>query len=168
MASKPCTSSYRTATERASHPLGPILVRGAPSDRANVRKRAVLVAIACGVLLGVAAWLHPDERGFGTHTQLGIAACPNAADFPCPTCGMTTAFAYAVRGRMLSAIATQPAGGLFALGVMLVFAASVRSVCTGASVRINWYRVRPSAVAMSVIAVVLLAWGYKILMVRYG
>lgn len=173
MASNPWTSSDRATTDRntpnrAVHPLGPILDRSAPSERAKVRKRAALTAITCGMILGVAAWLRPDERGFGTHTQLGIAACPNAADFPCPTCGMTTAFAYAVRGRLLSAIAAQPAGGLFALGVMLILAASVRGMVTGASLRINWYRVPPSAVAISVVAMVLLAWGYKILIVRYG
>lgn len=168
MASNPWTSPNRASPNRAVHPLGPVLVRSGPSERSSVRKRAALVALLCGTLLGVAAWLHPDPRGYGTHTQLGIAPCPNADVFPCPTCGMTTAFAYAVRGRLLTAMATQPVGALCALGVIVLFVASVRGVWTGESWRINWCRVRPSAIAVSLIAIVLLAWGYKILMVRYG
>jgi hypothetical protein len=35
--------------------------------------------------------------------------------YPCPTCGMTTAFAHAVRGQLWRAFCAQPAGLLLAL-----------------------------------------------------
>ena len=54
----------------------------------------------------VAMWLRPDERGFGTHAQLGfLEPCGFMAwsGLPCPSCGMTTAWAHLVRGEWLLA-----------------------------------------------------------------
>jgi hypothetical protein len=66
--------------------------------------RGLLLVAAAGLagLLGLAKTLVPDPRGFGTHVQLGLRPCAFATmtGRPCPTCGMTTAFAWFVRGRM--------------------------------------------------------------------
>jgi hypothetical protein len=78
---------------------------------------AALVAALClGVLL-VAARLDPSAAGHGTHTQLGLPACGWALALgkPCPTCGMTTAFALAVRGRFVASFLAQPMGFLLAV-----------------------------------------------------
>jgi hypothetical protein len=78
----------------------------------------LLVAAASLVgLLGLAKTLKPDPRGFGTHTQLGLRPCVFATltRRPCPTCGMTTAFAWYTRGRIDRAWQANPAGCLFAL-----------------------------------------------------
>src|SRR4051794_7336480 len=62
-----------------------------------------LLAAALGVLavLGVARCLRPDPKGYGTHQQLGLLPCGFRAitGLGCPSCGMTTAFAWFVRGR---------------------------------------------------------------------
>ncbi len=43
------------------------------------------------VVLGVARWLEPDAKGYGTHQQLGLPPCSSILLFgsKCPACGMT-------------------------------------------------------------------------------
>ena len=75
----------------------------------------VAAAVLAGVL-GLARVLVPDSRGYGTHTQLGLRPCA-FADLTgrlCPTCGMTTAFAWFMRGRIDRSWRANPAGCLFA------------------------------------------------------
>ncbi|MCA9243485.1 MAG: DUF2752 domain-containing protein [Phycisphaerales bacterium] len=62
-------------------------------------------------------FLTPDARGWGTHHQLGMAPCGMLVrtGLPCPSCGMTTAFAYTVRFEWILAFLTQPAGLALAL-----------------------------------------------------
>lgn len=81
------------------------------------RAIASLVLLACIGILSLAAYLRPDARGYGTHQRLGLAPCGLLLQtgYPCPTCGMTTAFSYAVRGRFVSAFLAQPAGLVLAI-----------------------------------------------------
>jgi hypothetical protein len=130
----------------------------------RARVVAFVVLTACVVVLAVAARLTPDPAGFGTHQQLGSAPClmPVLTGYPCPTCGMTTAFAYAVRGRLGSAFHAQPTGLLIALGVALAGVASAGILAGGKTWRVNWYRVPPVRLAIIVLVVVLAGWAYKI------
>ena len=81
------------------------------------RRALVLAALGLVGVLGVARQLEPDPRGFGTHTQLGLAPCAFAlvTGHPCPTCGMTTSFAWFARGRFDRSWRANPAGSLLAL-----------------------------------------------------
>src|SRR4051794_36631374 len=91
-----------------------------PRERARLGRptRIALVVSALGLaaVLGVARWLEPDPRGFGTHTQLGLAPCAFAlvTGHRCPTCGMTTSFAWFARGRFDRAWRANPAGSVLA------------------------------------------------------
>jgi hypothetical protein len=83
--------------------------------------RATRAALAAGALalaaaLATAGRLAPDPRGYGTHEQLGLPPCAFRAltGRPCPNCGMTTAFAWSVRGRPDLAWRANPAGSLLA------------------------------------------------------
>ena len=93
-----------------------------PSLPAAARWFALLLSLGLLVLLGVAVALTPNERGFGTHQQLGFPQCTVLKLFHirCPTCGMTTAWAYTVRGRLWSA-AEANCGGLL-LAVLAIVA----------------------------------------------
>ena len=88
-------------TSSGHHPLG-------------WRMRGLLLVAAAGFagLLGLAKTLVPDPRGFGTHVQLGLRPCSFATMTGrlCPTCGMTTAFAWFVRGRVDRSWRANPAG----------------------------------------------------------
>lgn len=68
-------------------------------------------------LLALAASVHPDPRGYGTHEQLGLPPCAfkTLVKIPCPTCGGTTSFAHFVRGEWRSAFRANSAAFAFAL-----------------------------------------------------
>jgi hypothetical protein len=98
--------------------------------------------------------LHPDARGFGTHTQLGLPPCAFRAwtGLPCPTCGLTTSFAYMARLQLTSAFAAHPLGPLlFALTLSLLLCAlhgSVRAAQLGAT--FERLRIRGLAVIIAI------------------
>ena len=87
--------------------------------RLGWRTRGVLLVAVAGLagLLGLARTLVPDPRGYGTHLQLRLRPCAFATVTGrlCPTCGMTTAFAWFTRGRVDRAWRANPVGCLFAM-----------------------------------------------------
>jgi hypothetical protein len=149
----------------AGHPLGPLLCRVRHSKPVQVRVQAAVVLAGCTVLLGLAAWLRPDEHGVGTHRQLGLPPCSlvEYSGIPCPTCGMTTAFACTVRGRWSAAVLAQPFGFATALFSILCVPLSLAVLISGKAWRINWYRISPNRVVVGVLAFFVLAWGFKII-----
>lgn len=149
----------------AQHALGPLLFR--VHARRPVRARlmaAAVLAVSC-FFLGLAAWMEPDPRGLGTHQQLGLPPCSSMMllGYPCPTCGMTTAFSHAVRGRFFAAFGAQPAGFLLALVTAITAAASLSVVVSGRVWTVNWFRLSPTKLLIVVIAIVMGSWLYKLL-----
>lgn len=133
----------------------------------SARLWAVGVGVVACALLATAAWLTPDPSGLGTHRQLGLPPCNMVllTGLPCPTCGMTTAFAHMVRGRLISAVVVQPAGAVLALGVMAAAVASWGMAITGwgwcpPRDTASWFRL---FIGFGVIAA--LSWAYKIMAV---
>ncbi len=92
---------------------------GAEGARLGVSTRWTMLglALALTAVFAVARALEPSPQGFGTHTQLGLPACQFAlvTGHPCPSCGMTTAFAWFVRGRLGRSWGVNPAGMVLAL-----------------------------------------------------
>ncbi|HYE02522.1 MAG TPA: DUF2752 domain-containing protein [Phycisphaerales bacterium] len=88
-----------------------------------VRVYAGAVALACLGLLVMAGALDPSPAGHGTHEQLGLPPCGWALAYgrPCPTCGMTTAFAAAADGDLITAFIAQPFAALLALATAAAF-----------------------------------------------
>ena len=82
---------------------------------------AANIAILAIALLAVAASIRPDAAGYGTHCQLGLAPCNYrlVTGRPCPTCGMTTAFASFVHGDLLGALRAQLLGTVLAALTLL-------------------------------------------------
>jgi hypothetical protein len=78
------------------------------------RLAAAALAVALLAPLVVARCLVPDPRGLGTHQQLGLPPCTFRVLFgrPCPACGMTTAWANALRGRLSPALRANVTGTL--------------------------------------------------------
>lgn len=83
-----------------------------PKNR--TRFRGAMLAGGVAALLGIAAGLSPDRRGYGTHQQLGQPACRTLVEtgYPCPACGMTTCFAAMAEGKFALAARAQPFGVL--------------------------------------------------------
>lgn len=126
--------------------------------------------VGAGGLLGTAAWLEPDASGLGTHAQLGLPACGwiHAAGVPCPTCGMTTAFALAADGRLLAALACQPAGAVLALLTAAAGLLGAMVLFTGASLGPYARRFRSSSLWWGLGALILGGWLWKIAAFRSG
>lgn len=121
-------------------------------------------------VLGLAFWLTPDPSGMGTHEQLGLPPCSLVVmtGYPCPTCGMTTSFSNVVRGHVFAAFQAQPAGLALAAITIVVFLGALRALLFGRVWRVNWYRVSPMWVALGVVAIILLGWGYKVAIGVWG
>ena len=137
------------------------------TERAR-RLRALGVAVAAITLLSVAFFLTPSSKGVGTHQQLGLPTCGwiLAADLPCPTCGMTTAWSYTVRGKLISAFRAQPMGMFLAISAMVVAIAALGTVIAGYSYQSLLYRFPPSRIIIVLLVVSLVSWAYKILVHR--
>jgi len=140
-----------------------------PTRRAalNSAQRLVAAVVAAGLLalLAVAAWLTPAQQGHGTHEQLGMYRCGWVVAFnkPCPTCGMTTAFAHAAEGDLWASFVTQPMGALLALTSSVGFWAALHAAVTGSHIgRICATMVRPWPLTVAA-GLLIGAWVYKLL-----
>jgi hypothetical protein len=143
--------------EGATHPA-------AARPAVNARPTAALLLAACAAVLGLAAWLSPDPRGLGTHQKLGTGPCGMLVmtGLPCPTCGMTTAFAHTVRGQWVRAAWSQPAGFLYALATIGCAIVCIITLVTGRVPRAIAAR-SPIVILFSVLAVLLGGWGFKLI-----
>jgi hypothetical protein len=125
-----------------------------------------LGALALFVVLGL--WIHPDPRGFGTHEQLGLPACKmmDWTGIPCPGCGVTTSVALFAHGQFLESLRNQPLGYLVALAIPLCAAWTVVSHLLGRDLAHDADIVRVKPFVLSLFAVILLPWLYKIARVK--
>ena len=134
---------------------------------ASVPQRVVagVLAMVCLAPLVLATVLSASPDGHGTHEQLGLPRCawPAAFDAPCPTCGMTTAFAHTLDGDYTRAFLVQPAGMLIAVVTAALFWLSLHVAATGSRLgRIGAGLLRPRAL-WAVGAVLAASWVYKLL-----
>ena len=149
----------------AQHHLGPLLFRVRAQEPFRARLMATVALAGCWSLLGLAAWMDPDPRGLGTHKQLGLPPCSSVVilGYPCPTCGMTTAFSYTVRGRFFAAFHAQPAGFLLAMTTAIAAGVALSVIATGRVWTLNWYRVSPAKLVIASIAILGGGWLYKLI-----
>jgi len=137
-----------------------------PTTRLGAWTRIGLAGIGIGLVavLGLARSLEPDPRGFGTHEQLGLRPCAfrSSAGVSCPSCGMTTAFSEAVRGRLGRSWRANPAGCLIAAASPLLAAWLFGTAASGRtrSTRSVWGP--PAGAAVAAVAAGLLAWCVRI------
>ena len=150
----------------SAHPLGPLVSCDRAKHPIRARMSALVAILITGSLLAVAGSVTPDPVGLGSHRQLGFGPCPMVSwtGYPCPTCGMTTAFAYTVRGHLVSAFQAQPFGFLLASATVLTAVLATGTLLTASVWTINWYRVLPERLALLAVVLVLAAWGYKLAM----
>ncbi len=134
------------------------------------RFRMGLFAFSALALLAVAAWLTPAAGGMGTHTQLGIPACtwPTTLGLPCPSCGMTTAFALAADGRLIDSFLAQPFGCLLAIATAAFVVVAGYATVTGSQLVAALFKSVSGVGWWLVGATLLLSWGYKIVESRGG
>lgn len=126
---------------------------------------ALLVAGACLGLLVTAATLPPSPAGVGSHQRLGLKQCQflQTSGLPCPSCGMTTSFAWFVRGNFLASLYVQPMGFVLAVATAMTFWGALYVAITGkpAYLLLGFIPVRYTLLPALLFGVA--AWGYKIL-----
>jgi hypothetical protein len=147
-------------------------MRGDPGKQIVCGKLSILehavygaACLSLATVFLLAAWLHPDPAGLGTHTQLHLPPCGFYEVFhkPCPSCGMTTAFAWMIHGHPLRAVRAQPAGA-----AVFVAAAFLLLYLPWA-----WAKRRPPLaifdtpaflpVVLALIAIILVVWAVRML-----
>ena len=139
-----------------------------PTDR-DLRPIARVLLLIGGVglagLLLTARLLQPSSDGFGTHRQLGMPACSLVAilGVRCPSCGMTTSWVYWMRGDVLRAVEVNAGGSMLALAATL---GGPWTLVSGLRGRYVWFRLNEYfliAAAVATVVVVLIQWGWRML-----
>jgi hypothetical protein len=144
-----------------------------PSERSDedlLRSRTLeriahlVLAATAWIVLGVAWTLEPSPEGLGTHEQLGMAPCGfhQMLGIPCPTCGMTTAFACLAHGDVAGALVSQP----FALVLFALTAAAavalMWSFVRGRSLLPKLYSPKAPWVIQGFLLLWMASWAFKI------
>jgi len=123
----------------------------------------VLLAVALGVL-GLSRYLTPSPTGVGTHEQLGLPACGILAftGFPCPACGMTTAFACLAHLDVFASLRANPMGLPLFLATFLFVPIGIQALVTGRSVLSFIDAIEADRLAAAFVVVTLLVWGARV------
>lgn len=123
-----------------------------------------------GTLLAIASRLTPDGRGMRTHEQLGLPSCAFFAGtgMPCPTCGMTTAFAHAAHGQLLSSFFVQPFGAFLAVLSACLVLLGGYALATDLPLQPIFRPAGRGWPLAFLLTLLLGAWLYKMLVVRFG
>lgn len=115
-------------------------------------------------VLAVAHFLHPSANGMGTHVQLGLPPCRFLAltGLPCPSCGLTTSFAFAAHLQFRQALVASPFGLLLFFAVVL----AIPTICIQLWRQIAWERICHaldwSAIASWTVAAYVTSWLCKL------
>jgi hypothetical protein len=131
---------------------------------------AVGLLVSASSVLAVARWLKPASRGYGTHTELGLPPCNflRLTHLPCPSCGLTTCFAWAVRFHFWQAFLANPFGILAFFFTVLLIPASIFLIWR----RISFRRITESAAfiraAYAATALYFMSWIFKLATFHYA
>ena len=134
----------------------------------STRWGMTLGAAGLAAVLGVARWLEPDPRGFGTHTQLGLAPClfARVTGYGCPSCGMTTAFAWFARGRLDRSWQANPVGALLAPTCVALIPWLLAGAARGRPVGTRSLERPLIGLVVAAVALSLLSWTFRLLLGR--
>ncbi len=147
---------------RSEGEQAPKTVAGRRSSATRLWAAVVFLGTAC--VVGLAIYLQPAPEGLGTHRQLGLGQCGMlvVTGLPCPSCGMTTAFAHTVRGQWLRAFWVQPAGFVLALGCIATCLGAARTIVIGRVPQLNIMFLTPYRLFLGLLGLLLGGWGFKI------
>ena len=126
---------------------------------------AGLIGGGCLAVLILAASLTPSRNGLGTHAKgLGLPECTflHNTKLPCPSCGMTTSFAWFARGNLVASAYVQPMGTILAFMAAASAWGGLYIAITGRPVH-RLLRLLPARYTLIPLLLVgVLAWGWKI------
>jgi len=143
-------------------------VNSATVPQAKDRIVPLLVMSASAAMLGIARWLTPNPAGVGTHEQLGLPACMflKLTGIPCPSCGLTTSVAHAVRFELAAAFVAQPFGLLVAAIAAVLVPLTLYMLIRDMTFDNLLPRRSSTAMTYGLVGAYALAWIYKILVMH--
>lgn len=128
------------------------------------RVLSALIGVGLAALLATAIALRPSQRGWGTHQQLGLPPCTfqSLVGVRCPSCGMTTSWAWLVRGNVVRAVQSNVGGALLAVVAMVASPFLLISAIRG-----RWIVSPPgdgmlAGAAIVVVVITLIDWGIRL------
>jgi hypothetical protein len=132
------------------------------------RAVGLVLALPSWTVLGLAAWLTPSPRGYGTHLQLGLGECTmlHLTGYPCPMCGMTTTFTLFAHLRPIDAVVNQPFGIVLFSTTVAAAAIGLADLLSGRGywrVALRWVDRRESRLAAVLMFGMLGGWVYKVI-----
>lgn len=133
-------------------------------DPAWARAIALMVGLGCLAVLVRAATLPPSHTGIGTHRAMGLNQCTfiDRTGLPCPSCGMTTSFAWFARGNIAASLYVQPMGAALALAAAMCVWGGLYVAFTGRPIY-RLLRLLPGRYyLLPVMTLAVLAWAWKI------
>jgi hypothetical protein len=132
-------------------------------DRVDKSVAIGLLVAACCVL-AVARWLEPAACGYGTHTQLGLPPCNflRITHLPCPSCGLTTSFAYAIRFQFWKAFLANPFGLIAFFGTVSLIPSAIFLLWRRMSFRRITEGVHFTKAVYATTALYFLGWIFKV------
>jgi hypothetical protein len=136
----------------------------------GVRLAAMGIALGCLLALVVAATLQPNAGGSATHTQLGLQPCAflQRTGIPCPSCGMTTSWAWLAHGNLAASLYVQPMGTVLAVIAAGCVWVGLYVGITGRPVH-RLLRLLPGRYYfVPLLSFAVLAWGWKIFIHLHG
>ena len=140
--------------------------------RVALRTRLGWLVLFAGPLTVVilAALLHPDPAGVGTHQQLGLPPCGFlfVTGYPCPACGLTTAFAHMVRAEFIGAALANPFGILLFLVTVAIIPVAGLGLVRGWPVFETLDRLQFEKWALLLVVTSLLVWVTKLCTLYFG
>jgi Protein of unknown function (DUF2752) len=139
-----------------------MIAQDGTSERLGKTTRVLLAlfALVLALILVVARGLNPDPRGFGTHTQLGLWPCAfrETTGRSCPTCGMTTSFAWFVRGKLERSWWANPAGSLLVPTILVLIPWLLLASAQGRSWPFRTLELPLIGLAVAVVALTVTFW----------
>lgn len=137
--------------------------RRIPLASSGTRLIALGVAVACLTVLVTAARLTPSPTGVASHKGLGLQSCAllERSGIPCPSCGMTTSFAWFVRGNLAASFYVQPMGTLLALAAAGCVWGGAYIAITGRPIHRLLTILPAGRLLIYVLGFFIAAWGWK-------
>ena len=127
------------------------------------RMLAGLIAAGCLAVLIIGVRLKPSPTGMATHTAMGFDECQfyKRTGLPCPSCGMTTSFAWYVRGNVVASFYNQPMGFVLAvLATATVWGGGYIAI-TGKPAHRLMRLIPPRYYLLPLMLFAAVAWGWK-------